>query len=485
MIFSDRQLLDFKRCPRRAHLDATRDRPRPESEFLQKLRRENQRQIERHLADKAHCKPASRDPAARAAETLELMQAGVERIARGLLWLPDASAIFPERLDLAATAAPTLLCKQPGRSRFGPWLYVPADIKLGRRPKPEYKAVAAFQALVLAEIQGVPPPRARLILRDERDYAVDLALWLERARATARDCLAAIATPDPPELFISRQRCHLCHWYDHCYTRARAEEHLSLLPGVTPARYAELQALGLTDVERIATAPLGDRLDANIGTDVAAQLQLQARAVWLQQPQLKSLPPLNDLPDAPVELYFDIEAEPERDLDYLFGVLVVTPDSERFVAFLAETPEDERAAWEAFLAFVERYPRAPIYHYSPYETDAIARLARRYATPRARAEPVLARCLDLHRTVTRAVTLPVESYSLKALAQWLGFTWRDPEASGEQSVCWYDRWLHGGDRALLAAICRYNEDDCRATYRLKTWLDAYRRDLARTPAPLA
>ncbi|MFM7712864.1 MAG: ribonuclease H-like domain-containing protein, partial [Microcystis sp.] len=33
-----------------------------------------------------------------------------------------------------------------------------------------------------------------------------------------------------------------------------------------------------------------------------------------------------------------------------------------------------------------------------------------------------------------------------------------------------DQWLKTGDRTLLAAILRYNEDDCRATFILKDWL---------------
>lgn len=42
--------------------------------------------------------------------------------------------------------------------------------------------------------------------------------------------------------------------------------------------------------------------------------------------------------------------------------------------------------------------------------------------------------------------------------------------SGDQCVCWYDDWLKTGERSFIDSILRYNEDDCRATYRLKEWL---------------
>lgn len=69
-----------------------------------------------------------------------------------------------------------------------------------------------------------------------------------------------------------------------------------------------------------------------------------------------------------------------------------------------------------------------------------------------------------------SVVFPVESYSLKSLANWIGFNWRETESSGDLSVCWYDNWLATGDRAWLELILRYNEDDCLATYHLKDWL---------------
>ncbi|NJK72618.1 MAG: hypothetical protein HC926_04905 [Synechococcaceae cyanobacterium SM2_3_60] len=64
------------------------------------------------------------------------------------------------------------------------------------------------------------------------------------------------------------------------------------------------------------------------------------------------------VPTAPVELYFDIEAAP--DCVYLFGVVVVEGAQQHYVPCLAETPEAEGQAWQAFLMLIERYPEAPI-----------------------------------------------------------------------------------------------------------------------------
>jgi predicted RecB family nuclease len=65
---------------------------------------------------------------------------------------------------------------------------------------------------------------------------------------------------------------------------------------------------------------------------------------------------------------------------------------------------------------------------------------------------------------------------LKTIAPAAGFTWRDPEASGENSMRWY-RDAVGMDGAPADAAQRrrlleYNEDDVQATYTLRGWMSS-------------
>jgi predicted RecB family nuclease len=184
------------------------------------------------------------------------------------------------------------------------------------------------------------------------------------------------------------------------------------------------------------------------------------------------------LPIAPIELYFDIEAEPELNLDYLHGVLVIDRynNTEKYYEFLAESAAEEGVAWEQFLELMWTYPIAPIFHFCDYEVKTFKRLAKLYNTPAYLWKPVLKRFVDIHKYVTQKAIMPVESYALKPIARWLGFEWRDAKANGAQCVCWYDDWLKTGDRSILEAIVRYNEDDCRATYVVKDWLTNFLLD---------
>jgi uncharacterized protein len=74
--------------------------------------------------------------------------------------------------------------------------------------------------------------------------------------------------------------------------------------------------------------------------------------------------------------------------------------------------------------------------------------------------------------VRSSVEFPTWDKSIKTLAKYLGFQWRDPNPSGAASIEWYDRFVQTGDRDLLQRILDYNEDDCRAMVVL---LDALRQ----------
>ena len=90
------------------------------------------------------------------------------------------------------------------------------------------------------------------------------------------------------------------------------------------------------------------------------------------------------LASAPIELYFDIEAEPSLNLAYLHGVLVVdrSNQTQTFHPLLADHPEQEEQVWFQFLDLVLQYPQAPIYHFCAYEVQTVERLAALVWNPR-------------------------------------------------------------------------------------------------------
>lgn len=488
MLINAELLLQYQRCKRRPFLDihgdySQRDVP---NELLLKLQQDKsayRRGILAHFTYHKPDYPHGNWEKAHAA-TLELMQRGVEYIHQGVLLvnyneLAESASenipLSPHYEGYTLLSRPDLLVKQPGQSRFGDWIYVPANMEMGKRPKQEYQVTIAFHAQVLAMVQEVPPKTAWLILRSKNfNYSVDLVKWIPQMQQILQEFIQVLESSEPPEVFISRQKCTLCHWYSQCYAIAQSQKHLSLLPGVTPLRYDQLQTLSITTVESLANSS-PTTLENLVGFDnqVAPKLVVQAQSALSGRPFiLPNPPPIENITfTAPIELYFDIEAQPDLDLNYLLGVLVVNKEAntEEFYSFLAERPEEEELIWQQFLNLVWQYPKAPIYHFCVYEFDTVKRLAKLYRTPNSSVQPVLNRFVDVYEQLIQSVALPIESYALKAIARWLGFEWRNKEASGAKCIYWYDQWLETGDRTLLESIQLYNEDDCRATRRVKDW----------------
>lgn len=180
------------------------------------------------------------------------------------------------------------------------------------------------------------------------------------------------------------------------------------------------------------------------------------------------------LPVARHEVYFDIEADPMRDVVYLHGFverLHGQPATARFVPFFADgfDPAQEewvfRGAWEYLQS---RLQDSTIYYYSKYERTAYRKLAGKYPgiCTAAEVESLFASpaMIDLYFDVVKKSTeWPAYDQSIKTLAQYLGFNWRDTHPSGAASIEWYHRWIESGDPTIKQRILDYNEDDCLAT----------------------
>ena len=131
------------------------------------------------------------------------------------------------------------------------------------------------------------------------------------------------------------------------------------------------------------------------------------------------------------------------------------------------TPEAEKEAFAAAWDYLSKTEFTALYFYSPYEKTTLTKLAIRFPdiASEGDVEALFQRdeSVDLYHDLTRSkMEWPTNDLSIKTLASFLGFSWRDPDPSGTSSIQWYHEWTETGDRALRARILEYNEDDCRA-----------------------
>lgn len=400
--------------------------------------------------------PEIGDTAELAAATLELMRKGAPLIYQGML------------LDGEWAGRPDLLVRIPGSSKFGDWMYEAVDIKSARLLGDVHKLQLVFYALLLKKLQGVKPEEGRIINVDDEW----LSFPIEEAESDffeALDQVLAIRAGEKPQALFTSS-CKDSPWYEECKREAEAADDIGLLYKIYKSEYRRLREAGYLTLTQMAAADLSVMQEAvkGVSDHRLERLHLQAQSL-----HGKTVIRLEDagLPTVDVELFFDIEGDPMIGVEYLHGLLIRENGAETYKAFTAEKPEDEGAAWLAFCDFMEGYAGAPIYHYGWYEVDAIKRLSAKYGIS-AKAAGALDRAnmIDLNRVAQRTAIFPLYFYSLKDLARHLGFNWRAADASGANSVLWFQEWCDKGDRALLQKITDYNEDDVRATALLKDWL---------------
>src|SRR6202163_2584911 len=394
---------------------------------------------------------------------------------------------------------PDFLLRVDRPSKLGSYSYEVADAKLARKAK----AAAVLQCCVYAEqlaaVQGVEPEQIRLILGDGSEEELRLKDYGAYYRSVKRRFeetvfAPAMATyPDPVD------HCRICRWIDVCEARRRQDDHLCLVAGMRRDQTRRLNVAGIKTVTELGASPV-DQSIQGINDMALTRLRQQAR---LQVEQRQSdtlpfevLPPLGEhlgfqsLPAPPPDdLFFDMEGDPfvgDNGLEYLFGILELTlpANGEGSVGvhntFWGHDPDEEKRAFEQVVDFlIERLDRNPdlhVYHYAPYEPNALKYLASTYATREAEVDRFLrGRVLvDLYRIVRQSVRIGTESYSLKELESLYRGKRSTEIVDAAGSIVAYEDWLESRDQRLLDEIARYNEDDCLSTAQLRDWLEARR-----------
>ncbi len=380
--------------------------------------------------------------------------------------------------------------------------YVAGDIKSGAgeehsstdsKPKKHYGVQLALYTDILERLgsAGSRVPFVWDVHGDEIPYDLDeshgsKSPWtMAEVYAETLRALSRIIDQTEVTTAAYSSMCKQCHWRSACSSQLEAANDLTLIPELGRARRDAMEEQ-LPSVIDLAAANVADYLDKKKtvfpGVGAAMLDKFHERARLAVDPD--SEPYLTAdvaLPNANRELFFDIEVDPMRNVCYLHGFVERTngdAGSEQYVSFFADdlTAAAEEKAFAAAWDYIQTSKPCSIYYYSKYERTIWRKLQEKYPHVCTRSdidalfEDPLAVDL-LYDVVKKATEWPTRDYSIKTLAGYLGFEWRDTEPSGAASIEWYDRWVKSGDEGIKQRILEYNEDDCIAT---RVLLDAVR-----------
>ncbi|OGL94872.1 hypothetical protein A2348_05285 [Candidatus Uhrbacteria bacterium RIFOXYB12_FULL_58_10] len=451
----------FIKCPNWVYFDAHTIEEKPHDPLLLRLMQDGLMDDvkQRAISDRPDLAEVdAEDPDEAFRQTLAFMREGRETIYRGVL------------IDKHWVGHPDILARVEGSSRLGSYYYVAADIKRSREVRDEFKFQGCFYAELLSKIQGTKPTQGYVITPDG-DALAYLVNEFEAQYKLTLDEIEAIVAGKRPVHFVT-SACKQSPWFSECRRESEACNELSVLNRVWNEEVLRLDAAGIRTIDALAARSVHDLLRMCPDINHGRMEMLRDQAIAIRDNHHIVRGPAR-FPKAAIEVYFDIESDPLRDFDYLFGAMTVKNGKEAYHAFLAKKPEDEGKAWAEFVTFVESHLDAPIYHYGWFEREVVNRFAAKYGCSDIAREAFERNMVDIMEVIRASVIFPLTFYSLKDIAAYVGFSWRSEDASGANSVLWFESWLKKKDKKTLDKILAYNEDDVRATHIVKEWLEKH------------
>ncbi|MGH7617323.1 MAG: TM0106 family RecB-like putative nuclease [Gemmatimonadaceae bacterium] len=398
---------------------------------------------------------------------------------------------------------PDILRRVATPSRLGDWSYEVQDTKLARDTRAGAILQLGLYSEMLTTLQGLAPERFHVVTPDAThafrlsDFAAYLRLTRNRLAATVAQPAAAVAAVNYPEPV---EHCDICPWAGECREKRRADDHLSLVAGITRTQRRVLDAHGTHTLTALGRLPLPIPFKPDRGS-VGGLIRVRDQA-RLQIDSRGRTPPLHELreivkgeglcrlPEAsPGDIFLDLEGDNlavEGGREYLFGVVTRGAKGEpEYTSYWAADDREERAAFEAVIdcivAAAARHPHMHVFHYAAYEATAFKRLMGRYATRSQELDGMLraGRFVDLYAVVRQGLRAGIERYSIKNLEPLYGFDRAVPLDKANKALHAYQYALATNATRHVPAPVRdivegYNRDDCVSTLRLCEWLERVR-----------
>ena len=383
--------------------------------------------------------------------TVELMMAGVD-----VIYQP----FFRSETEYLKGKGDLLIKDTTHKSNLGDYHYRVEEIKNSKEVKAYHKLQTACYNFMLGSIQGYLPEKITIILKDkkeivdykkiEKELKKYVQLWRDIRDEKIIPLPSGIDKTDTP-------------WRDYANKILLQSNDMTLLPGVGKAYRANIQQVfgikSIDELRGISENALVELFDSPIGTSIYNH----ARAY-----NSKSYMPINENPHIDRRkrsLYFDIETSDEvskTDPPHTYLIGLWDKELDKFVYFLGKGKKDEEKIWKDFLDYIGNLKEAYLYHWASYEQGMIDETIKQYPKLAPRLEELKKSCVDLLEVVKSNYYIPVPTYSIKKVAPYLGFNWRQKDVGAFESMVLYWDWLENPEQKIIDKVLKYNEDDCKA-----------------------
>lgn len=288
---------------------------------------------------------------------------------------------------------------------------------------------------------------------------------------------------------VGWSKCGPCGYSERCWNRAEASRDVALVPDVDQSIARRLREAGVCSCKDLLSKfdvaslselkrPFGNG-ERRVGKAAERILDF-AQAMQTRQEKILAPPAIPQLPNYAM---FDLEGMPphldELDKIYMWGVQVFgDKPSASMPAVSGFGPDGDREGWLRFLASAKKifglYGDIPFVHWASYEKTYLNRYVERYGDVDGVASRVKANLLDLLTITKESIILPVPSFSLKVIEQYVGYKRKEDEYGGQWAMATFIEATETSDererQKLMGEILAYNREDLEATWAVFEWL---------------
>lgn len=314
------------------------------------------------------------------------------------------------------------------------------------------------------------------------------------AFATLEEMVAAKLADEMPYTPVGWSKCSGCGFYGGCWPKAQTARDVSLVMGVDQGLARTLHERGVETFDALVSGFTDAELEdlerpvktkmRRVGRKAGAVLRMaralaEDREIVVQAPAI----PVHeqyvmfDLEGLPAQ--FDEFGKDELEKIYLWGTQVFGAQRGEFRAALAGFGEDgDREGWQRFLAgaqeIFDQHGDIRFVHWGSYEKTKLRMYAERFGDRDGIAARVERNLLDLHPITRESIALPVPSYGLKVIEDYVGYERKLEGAGGDWAMAMYIEATETEDLSrrdeLVEEICAYNREDLEATWAVLEWL---------------
>jgi predicted RecB family nuclease len=332
---------------------------------------------------------------------------------------------------------------------------------------------ALLYNLLLSKVQGYLPPTFIMVDRHLGEAGFEYGVYvseLKQALQEMEDVRAGKVRPEPVY-----DTCGDAYWKKYCDAQAEAARDISLVPYLKDERIrTQMIAANIRTVDDLARlSPSEISRFKWVGS--RSELIFQQTQCLLRGKEAV-LSRVVFPPAKGAEVYLDLEdtgnVHPTiPHFVFLIGVTVRKPGlSHESYSFVIHSETAVLQKTNEFLALLDGLGDYQVYSWSKKEIVEFAKIFDAHGLSNPSVQRFQSRCLDLKDVFEDKVYFPVHGYSVKEIAQFLGYKWREAGVDAMEGMALTYEYLEAGNKEALKKVQTYNEDDCLAMMTIKDWL---------------